>query len=180
MIGDPVKDSCWENYTLLVNTLSSDFDVVNISPGTSIEEGLNVLMVLGNNDLGSGDRIRISDFVDRGGNVLFAVDGVYVDLGNNLKASALLRNDILNLLKEYGIHISNTLVLDPFSKNFRTPKVFYGNVVWQTIGPYPEWVSIRTPAESGNPVTAHFTGLDLLWASPLYIKSVSGVSTEVL
>ncbi len=179
MIGDRSKTLAG-NYTLLVNTLSSDFDLVNISPGTSIEAGLNVLIVIGNNDLGPEDKIRISDFIDRGGNVLFAVDGVYVDLGHNLKASALSGNDILGLLKLYGVSVGNTLILDPFSKEFRTPKTFYGNVAWQTIGPYPEWVSIRTPAGSGNPVTAHFTGLDLLWASPLRIRSVPGVDTEVL
>lgn len=179
LVGDRSR-SLADDYSILVETLSMDFDLIEIKRGDTANTSINILLVLGNRDLTEDDVGRIAGFIESGGNVLFAVDGVFVDLNDNLAAEPVKDNPLLDLLDEYGIRIKNTLVLDPFSRNFRIPRIFYGNIAWKTVGPYPEWIEIKKAAETGNPVVADFTGVDLLWASPVILKKEAAGNAEVL
>ncbi len=156
------------DYSLMRDNLSNDFDLKIIDRGSTEISAINVLVVIGSRDLSKADIDRIDHFIDKGGNVLFAVDGVYVDLEKNLKAVPLENDLLIQYLRKYGVRIAAGIVLDPFSKKFRIPKEIYGNIAWQTVGAYPEWVSVQKSSVSEeSPVTANFTGLDLLWTSPL-------------
>jgi ABC-type uncharacterized transport system involved in gliding motility auxiliary subunit len=74
------------------------------------------------------------------------------------------------------------MVLDTASRDYRLPQQqASGQIAWETIGRYPPWVSIQAPdASPSNPITARFSGLDLLWPSPLQLSVQEGVSGEPL
>lgn len=179
LLGDPSKT--WDtDYTLLNNYLSRDFDLKIFLPGTFEVSAINVLIVIGNTSIDKYDMDNIKNFIDSGGNVLFAVDGVKIDLEHNLKATALKNNTLLHYLQSIGIEVTPGLVVDPFSRSYRIPKDIYGGIAWQTVGPYPLWIHVTKAASMTSPVTAHFTGLDLLWASPLFLHSTVSNKPEVL
>lgn len=179
LIGDSSKT--WDtDYTLLNNYLSRDFDLKIFLPGTFEISAINVLIVIGNTQIDKYDIENIKNFIGSGGNVLFAVDGVKIDLGHNLKATPLNNNTLLNYLQSLGIEVTPGLVVDPFSRSYRIPKNIYGGIAWQTVGAYPLWIHVTKAASITSPVTAHFTRLDLLWASPLSLHSTVSTRPEVL
>jgi ABC-type uncharacterized transport system involved in gliding motility auxiliary subunit len=73
------------------------------------------------------------------------------------------------------------MVLDPEARDYRLPQVVSGGIAWESLGRYPPWVSIRSPGVSKtHPITTGFTGVDLLWPSPLELTAVPGLRAEIL
>ncbi len=180
LLGDRGK-SIDTDYSLLRDNLSNDFDITVFKPGYTGISAINVLVVIGSKDLTLLDRERIDQFIQHGGNVLFAVDGVHIDLEKNLKAQPLDNDLLLGYLEKFGVRIVPALVLDPFSRKFRVPKEIYGGIAWQTVGAYPEWIRVeKSSVSTSSPVTANFAGLDLLWASPLLLSTSAGSTGEIL
>jgi ABC-type uncharacterized transport system involved in gliding motility auxiliary subunit len=69
------------------------------------------------------------------------------------------------MIDSYGVRVGRELVLDTAARDCRLPQAGpSGQITWETIGRYPPWVSVKGPDVSlRNPITASFTGLDLLW-----------------
>ncbi len=180
LLGDKSR-SFDKDYTMLTGTLSRDFDLVPVDSANPSTIGLNVLLVMGSRDITIKDTNEIRGFIEKGGNVFFAAEGVSVDVHNNFSAEPVKDNPLLKLLADYGVSVKNTLVIDPLEpKDLRIPKPFYGDIAWKTIGPYPEWISVRNTVSKDNPVTAHFAGVDLLWASPLSLDKEKNDGSSVL
>ncbi len=179
VMGDNGK-SLNQNYRLLGNVLSQYYSVRQIQTGETIPPEVSVLFVLGNQNLDDFDLFPIDQYIMNGGKVLFAVDGVGVDLQRNLAAAAVGESPLLSMIEHYGIKVGQELVLD--SHNRRIPvQEQQGQIVVQTLHPYPMWVSIlQQDVSSTNPITAHFSGLDLLWPSPLTIEKRQGVTVVPL
>lgn len=180
MLGDAGR-TLDKDYNAMFQQLTSMFNAVEVAPGEGIDPGTDVLLVFGNHDISEEDLLPIEDYLMAGGNALFCVDGVYVDMFQNLQATAEEDSPLLDMIAHYGVTVERKLVLDRYARDFRLPTRVFGQVAWQILGPYPHWVSIL-PANSSeeNPVTARLNGLDLLWPSPLRLEEVEGVDTEVL
>ena len=166
-----------ENYQLLGNQLSENFEVRAVQPGQDIPPEITVLFVLGGSGLDEFDLYPIDQYIMNGGNALFAVDGVRVDLQRTFSATAPENMPILDMLAGYGARVEQELVLDTYNQRIpvRQPS---GGITIQTLEPYPHWVSLRRPgANRENPLTARFPGLDLYWPSPI---TVTGDNAEVL
>lgn len=169
------------DYTLVADGLGRYYNVNEIKPGNPVDSAARALIVLGGADLTAADLAPINQYIMRGGNVLFAVPGVNVDTLNNLKAKLYGKLPIFDLISNYGVKIDPELVLDSHNKDFRTLRQSGGQYVWQDYGPYPHWVSILPQDVSRtNPITRHFTALDLLWPSPLSVRNLPGVHSEAL
>jgi gliding-associated putative ABC transporter substrate-binding component GldG len=165
------------NYGFLANQLSQSFEVRTIRRGEEIPPEVTVLLVIGGPGLDEFDLFPVDQYLMSGGSVLFAVEGVMVDVQRGLSASAPEGMPILELLASYGARVEQELVLDSFNRRIpvRRPS---GQVTVQTLEPYPHWVSIRgSGADRENPITARFPGLDLYWPSPI---TVTADNAEVL
>ncbi len=169
------------DYTLVADGLGRYYNVQVVKPGNTIDASARALIVLGGADLTASDLAPINHFVMQGGNVLFCVPGVNVDTLNNLKAKLYGKLPIFDLINNYGVKIDPELVLDSHNKDFRTLRQSGGQYVWQDYGPYPHWVSILPQdVSSANPITRHFTALDLLWPSPIALRNLPDVHSEPL
>jgi ABC-2 type transport system permease protein len=165
----------------LVGSLSADFSVRPVERGEQIPEDLDVLFVLGARDLESFDLFPIDQYIMQGGRVLFAVEGMDLDLMRGIVPQKLKNTEILSMLDNYGVSVQQALVLDTYAKNFRIPRQIFGQIMWEVMEKYPFWITVAGQFVSkDNPITAHFQGLDLLWASPLQIVERPGVKAEVL
>ncbi len=180
LLGDAQRD-LQQEYGRLTNALSGDFRVLPLRPGEDVPAEVNVLFVIGNNDLDQFDLFPIDQYLMRGGRALFAVDGVRVDFMRGLLASKLLNNPTLEMLASYGVKVEPQLVLDKYCQNFRLPTQILGQVMWQVLDKYPYWITVAGQyASRDNPITAHFNGLDLYWASPLTLSAGGGAKIEPL
>ncbi len=174
-------DRTYDNYRSMVSQLSANFEVSQITPGKSIPSDISLLIVIGDGGFDNYDVYPIDQYLMKGGKILFLVDGIRIDMRNNLKATKIEKSPILDMLKTYGIDVKRELVLDKYNKTFRIPRQLFGQTMWQIIGKYPEWITISSENVSHkNPITARFQGLDLYWASPLVWEKKTGLKAEAL
>ena len=181
IVGDPDKQ--WDSeYGLLNRELYySGFRIRQINPTEAIPPGLPVLFVLGGaGELEIDALINIDNYILGGGNVFFAVDGIYVDTRRGFEASAIQDKGLFAMLANYGVIVQQALVLDRTALNLTFQTQNRNGTFIQTIR-YPEWIGL--PQQAGNhdhPVTSGFSGLDLYWASPLELNPPPLVQGEIL
>ncbi len=172
LIGD-YRKNIENHFSYLNDRLRQTYKLEIIKPGQEIPESISVLAVIGNKDLTDGDMLYIDEYIINGGKVIFGIDGVDVDMMNNLAAVKLDKSPAIEMLKKYGITINNNLVLDKYAKRIPLRGTFPML--------YPEWFGILGQNVSKeNPITSRFGGLDLLWASSIDLIEIEGLTYERL
>jgi gliding-associated putative ABC transporter substrate-binding component GldG len=181
IVGDGHKQ--WSSDFAYLNRefLLSGFRVRLINPGEEIPSALPVLFVLGGaEDLEEQHLSQIDRYILGGGNVFFALDGVFVETRGSLDARAVADKGLLAMLANYGVVISRALVLDRSALNLRF-QTQSGNGTLIQLVRYPHWIGVLQQGGNPNhPVTSRFQGLDLYWASPLELSPPQGITAETL
>jgi ABC-type uncharacterized transport system involved in gliding motility auxiliary subunit len=184
-IGIIVGDSYaqWNSeYGILNDELAfSGFKIRLLKAGDFIPSNLPALFVFGGvEDLDEEQLIPIDNYITGGGNVLFALDGVFVDTRRAFEARSTQDKGLLAMLANYGVVVRNALVNDVLALNLTFQTQSRNGTVIQTMR-YPQWIGL--PEQLGNPdhpLTARFMGIDLYWASPLELYLPQGVSADIL
>ena len=169
-------------YGLLHRELAlAGFNLRFINPGEEIPPVLPALFVLGGaEDLDPAQLALIDRYVQGGGNVLFALDGVFVNTYGSLEAHPVDDQGLLAMLANYGVIVHRNLVLDMAALNL-TFQTHVGNTTTIRTVRYPLWISVQEhAANTEHPLTARFRGLDMYWASPLELVPPPGIDAEVL
>lgn len=170
-----------QNYRLLQRSLEEHFQVELLQEGSAIPEQIDVLALLGGRDLSAATIERVEAFYDGGGSLLVLADGVAVETEGALDAEAVERTAFDEMLLRSGIRLRRELVLDEYHADFHIPHRSAGGTVWESLGGYPYWPSVREASVSEtHPITARFSGLDLLWASPIEVQTGEAVETAQL
>lgn len=165
-------------YQILVGELGRTHLLRRIEIGEPIPPTIDALFVVGARDIGPAAAEPIREFLDSGGNALFAVSGVDVDLDTPALPAETASGSLFDLLRERGVNVRHELVLDrahrtiPVTQEIGTARV-------QTLQPYPHWISV-TAANPDHPVTAGFSELDLFWSSPIDVGLADDNRIEVL
>ncbi len=181
MVGTAGKT--WLNdFQTLRDGLSRDYSLREYLPGEEIPPEVDVLLVLGGTQWSAAECAPIDSYIQAGGKVFFGVKGLQVDTSRALGATPVGRSALLDMVETYGVRVGREMVLDTASREYRLPQQqASGQVAWETIGAYPPWVSVQGPdTDPANPITARFSGLDLLWPSPLESVARDGVKAEPL
>ena len=169
------------DYESLRTGLDRDFWLREFAPGERVPPEVDALLVLGGVKAAPAELQPVERYLLDGGKVLFAVKGLEVRTLRALEAEAAGPSPLLDLLETYGVRVRREMVLDTEARDYRLPQAVSGGISWESLGRYPPWVSIRSPGVSPtHPITAGFTGLDLLWPSPLELTAVPGLRAEVL
>jgi len=180
LVGRPDR-SLARDFENLQAGLSRDYAVRELLPGERIPPELDALLVLGGLGLGHESLRPINRYLMEGGRILFAVKGLRVETVRAFGAEAAGPSPLLDLVASYGVRVDREMALDTACRDYRLPQQSGGQIVWENLGSYPPWVSVRSPGVSAaSPITADFAGLDLLWPSPLEALSVEGVQAEAL
>jgi ABC-type uncharacterized transport system involved in gliding motility auxiliary subunit len=181
IVGDSYSQ--WESEYGILNEelVFAGFRVRLIKAGDYIPSSLPALFVFGGvEDLDEEQLLPIDNYILGGGNVLFALDGVFVDTRRGFEARKMQDRGLLTMLANYGVVVPGALVNDVLALNLTFQTQSRNGTVIQTMR-YPQWLGI--PEQMGNPdhpLTARFLGLDLYWASPLELNPPQGVSADVL
>ena len=181
LVGDSDK-SLGTDYRTLSDTMKRNgWTVQEIHPGDAVPPEASVLIVLGDTGMDDYASYRIDDYLANGGKALFAVKGVNVDARQNLSATPLVNNPLLEDLQAYGVKVDPDLVLDPSSLTVPFQEASpYGGALIRYVR-YPHWVVTRPEnRDAKNPLTARLAGLDLFWPSPLQLIQRNGVDEQAL
>ena len=181
IVGDSSRTFAGD-FEALQTGLSRDYTLREILPGERIPPETDALIVVGGTALSRAELAPIDQYLMGGGRILFAVKGLQVDTRKSFRAASVRSSALLDMIETYGVRVGRTMVLDSASRDYRLPQQdASGRVVWEKIAKYPPWVSIQAANVShASPITRSFTGLDLLWPSPLEAVPVSGVQAEAL
>jgi ABC-type uncharacterized transport system involved in gliding motility auxiliary subunit len=160
----------------------SGFRVRLITAGGEIPDALPMLFVLGGaEDLDEWALYRIDRYIQGGGRVFFAVDGVHVDSQGSLEVRPVNDKGLLAMLASYGAEVEPKLLLDRTALTLQYQTVSSNGIRQIRITRYPHWVgTLADNASPTHPVTARFRGLDLYWPSPIRLTPPSGVGAETL
>jgi ABC-type uncharacterized transport system involved in gliding motility auxiliary subunit len=175
--ADPSR-TLQRDFTVLSQTLAKSALFRQVKPGEPVGQA-DVLIVVGSAGFTKPLVKTVDDYLMGGGKVLFAVDGVAVDLNSPQGAGVpLVGNDLLKALETWGVHVDPSMVFDGLYNNQVPVQTPQGRMA----RPYPQWPQISPKDTSPtNPVTARFAGLSVLWASPLTaVQNSSGVKSEAL
>ncbi len=169
------------DYESLRTGLDRDYWLREFALGERVPPEVDALLVLGGLRAGPADLEPVERYLLDGGKVLFAVKGLEVQTRQALQAEEAGPSALLDLLASYGVRVGREMVLDSSAREYRLPQATAGGITWESLGSYPPWVSVRSPGVSPiHPITAGFTGLDLLWPSPLTLEPVAGLQAVVL
>jgi ABC-type uncharacterized transport system involved in gliding motility auxiliary subunit len=131
----------------------------------------------GAEDLDNWALYRIDRYIQLGGKVLFAAEGISVDTASGaLEAKKLNDQGLLEMIASYGASIRPELALDRSALALQYQTRAPSGAVQMRIIRYPHWIGVL--AENGNPahpVSAQFGGIDLFWPSPLEFHPPEGV-----
>ena len=165
-------------FTMLGQLFDKDVEVRFLKSGEAIPADVSALFVLGDQGLGLMDALHIDQFLMAGKGVLIGDETVGVGLTNTWVPVPHKLGILSMLLEHYGIHITKGWVLDDSNYTFPA-KDLNGEGEESLDLPYPAWIQSLTPnVNSQNLVSARSVGLDLLWSSPLELKS--GTSGQLL
>ena len=173
--ADPTK-SLQNDYATLGQGLAKFATFRQVQPGEPIGDA-TVLIVAGSKGFTPVMLKSVDDYLMKGGKVLFAVDGVFVDLTSPQgQVTPAGDNALLQALETWGVHVDQGMLNDAYNNivQFQTQQ---GGVLRR----YPQWPQILPKDTSPtNPVTSRFPGLSLTWASPLTAVAKPGVKSESL
>lgn len=163
-------------YSILSQTLVKTATFRQVQPGEPIGDA-TVLVVAGNQGFTEATLKPVNDYLMAGGKVLFAVDGVFVDIASN-QAPVVPAGDnvLLKALETWGVKVDQAMIHDAY--NVLVP--FQGSQ-GVTLRRYPQWPSLLARNTSAtHPVTSRFAGLTLMWPSPLVNLKKEGLTVESL
>ena len=150
--------------------------------GEEIPESIPALFVLGGvEDLHETALYQIDRYIQTGGRVLFTVKGVHVDISGNLEARLMVDGGLLEMLEWYGVGVLPELVSDVTALTMQYQTQTASGMRQIRLIQYPQWIRVRNENRNpDHPVSANFAGLDLYWASPLYLIEREGVTAAPL
>jgi len=170
IVGDSFRQ-WWENFTYLNQTLTgAGYRTRLIYPTDEIPDDLPSLFVFGGvEDLDEWDLYKIDRYIQQGGKVLFAVEGLFIDtMTGSLQAKYQEDLGLLAMIASYGVVVLPEFALDKNSLTIQYQTMSPSGLPQLRIARYPLWIGVL--AENGNadhPVSAAFSGLDLYWSSPI-------------
>jgi ABC-type uncharacterized transport system involved in gliding motility auxiliary subunit len=182
LVGDPGKE--WSRDYAGLNQVftQSGFRVRTINPGEEIPDTLPSLFVLGGVEgLDDWALYRIDRYIQGGGKVLFAVDGVFIDESNALQGRLMTDQGLQRMVAFYGATVKPELAMDVTALGLSYQSVDpSGFRIYRTVR-YPLWIGIQAQNRNpDHPLTAAFDGIDMFWASPLELNPPEGVTATPL
>lgn len=119
------------------------------------------------------EKEALSGFVNKGGAILFALEGVKV--GDNLFTSPV-EHELFDFFNNYGLVLNKDLVVSASNDiaNFRTAQSIF-------LTPYPFWVRVAPDGFSKEiPATAQLETAVFPWVSSVELKETTGIKTHAL
>ncbi|MFQ5398340.1 MAG: Gldg family protein [Anaerolineae bacterium] len=161
------------DYSLIREQLRQEYTVrtVDLSTG-QVPSDIDVLVVIAPQNMTDKELFAMDQFLMRGGALTLAMSNYKLssEFNGGLKLQPTNTDNLQEWLQNYGITLSDSLVLDPQNQPFPLPVMRQvGNFQVQEIKAvdYPFFVDVRPDGmDSNNPIVANLPAVTLNWVSP--------------
>lgn len=172
-----------KQYTQMQEFLSQSVRIIDADLSTGhVSADADLLMVMAPDALDEKQRFAIDQFLMQGGTVILATSPFDVTVGRSIDG-AMHTSGLEAWLDHYGLHIDDTLILDPVNAALPLPVPRQlGPITVNEIQmmPYPYFPDMR---ESGldmqNAITSGLGQLSLNWASPIELNATKNGARSV-
>jgi gliding-associated putative ABC transporter substrate-binding component GldG len=163
-----------DSYNTVRQQLDKNYLVTTVNADKDSLEAIDTLVIAGpETPFSLSEKKAIDQFLIRGGNLIFLIDGVLVE--DFLTAQPLDVN-LDDLLNHYGVRVNDHLVLDRINETatFNEQGIAY-------ILPYPFWVkAIQEYFHSNHPIVSQLDTIVLPWVSPLSLMERDKITITTL
>jgi len=165
-------------YNIIQQRLAENYEMqaVDLSKGT-IPDNIDVFLLIAPENLSEVEQFAIDQYLMRGGSVIVALSNYKLELDqiNGYLALTPINNGINSLLENYGVSISNEIVMD--NQNAPFPVLVnrnLGNTQVQEIQAiqYPFFVDVRQDKmDDENMIVSDLPTVSMNWAAPVTIDA---------
>ncbi len=174
------------NYNLIQEQLGQEYTTRQVDlSGGQVANDVDMLMVMAPQNLTQRELFAIDQFLMRGGAVVigFSNYSLSADFSGGLALQPVNAANIADWLANYGVTISEELVMDPQNQPFPLPVVRnVGGFQVQEIQAvdYPFFVDVRPDGmDTSHPIAANLPAATLNWASPVRVDETVNGEREV-
>ncbi len=166
--------------------LSEEYEVRDIDLSTgAVPADVNILIVIGPENLDDKMRYAVDQYLMRGGSVLVAAGNYALTLDQYTGGLAArpLAESLQTMLAHYGVTVEQSLILDPQNEPFPMPVTRQvGNFQVQEIQPlnYPFFLDVRTDGMAeDSAIVANLPAVTVNWASPVVVDAAKNANRQV-
>ncbi len=163
-----------QTYQTVLQSLSENYDVQTVSLDSGqAPTGIDILMIIGPENLTDNDKYAIDQYLMRGGTVFVAAGNFKIAVdpyGGGLTVQPI-QGGMQDMLASYGVSVAPSLVLD--TQNAPFPVQVTRNVGGMTVQEiqaldYPFFVDVQQNGmDRRSPILSRLPSLTLSWASPI-------------
>ena len=179
--GQPVPTASYNDLSVY---LRSDYEVQTVDLRRSVASDIDVLMVIGPNDLDPEQVFEIDQFLMRGGTVIIATSAFTTSLMNRTLLANRAYSGLEDWLGHHGISVEQSMVLDVNNGGFPIPVTReVGGYIFEEIQmiDYPFLVDVRADGfVDDHPIVRNLDQMTFAWGSPLMLDEELNSDREVV
>jgi ABC-2 type transport system permease protein len=175
--------SSWQQ---VQETLRQEYEVRNVDlSGGTIAPDIDVLVLIGPQNLDDTARYAVDQYLMRGGAVIVAAGSVTIapDQMTGGLGVQPIDGGLKEMLAHYGFNVASSLVMDPQNEPFPVPVTRQvGEFQVQEIQAldYPFFVDVRADGMAeGNPIVSNLPAVSMNWSSPIEVDDEKNADREV-
>ncbi|NOZ49166.1 MAG: ABC transporter permease subunit [Chloroflexi bacterium] len=175
-------------YRAVRQALQDEYEVRDVDLSTGrVQSDVDVLIVIAPKGFSDVERYAIDQYLMRGGAVIMSAGNYTLRLDRMSGTLALdpVSDGVQDLLKQYGVTVQQSLVMDPQNEPFPMPttRMVNGQPVQEIRAlDYPFFVDVRPDAMAkDSPIVSNLPAITVNWASPLQVdENTNRKVTELL
>ena len=170
-------------YNDISGYLRSDYEVLTIDLRDSVASHVDVLMVVGPNNLDPEQVFEIDQFLMRGGTVIVATSAHTTSYMERTLMADRANSGLEDWLAHQGVSVEQTMVMDVNNGGFPIPvQRQVGGMIFEEIQmiDYPFFIDVRNEGfVDGHPIVQNLDQLTFAWGSPLTVDAELNTEREV-
>ncbi len=175
-----------QTYQTVQQVLGENYEVKTVElSAENIPTGIDILLIIGPENLTDAQRYAIDQYLMRGGTVFVAAGNykfTWDPYGGGIGVQAI-EGGVQDMLASYGITVEPSLVLDLQNDPIplQTQRTVNGMTVQQVEAlDYPYFISVRQSGmDQKNPILSRLTSMTVSWASPVIVDQDKNANRKV-
>ena len=179
--GQPQPTARYHN---LSDHLRYNYEVQTIDLRDPVPSHIDVLMVVGPNDLDAEQVFEIDQFLMRGGSVIIATSGFTTSFMDRRLMANRAQTGLDEWLAHHGVLVEKSMVMDTNNGGFPIPvQREVGGYIFEDIQmiDYPFFVDVRNDGFVNNhPIVRNLDQMTFAWGSPVSVDEELNTEREVI
>ena len=170
-------------YNDLSGYLRNDYEVQTIDLREAVASNVDVLLVVGPNDLDPEQVFEIDQFLMRGGTVIVATSSFTTSFMERTLMANRASSGLEDWLAHHGVSVEQSMVMDANNRGFPIPvQREVGGLIFEDIQmfDYPFFIDVRNEGfVDKHPIVRNLDQLTFAWGSPLSVDAELNAEREI-